>query len=158
MTGKFSTAGAFALALIGLVSSVTLTALHDTVPSNLWTVTYAALAAGAGLAVPTASSLATPALDVAAIAAKVAPEVQNIQAAMPHDFSSFSSFVNDLIDQRTAAPRGPSMSGAAPLLDVPGGIPPVAAGGTLLVAPPPAVSVPMAGPASGLELPGGAHA
>jgi hypothetical protein len=44
---------AFVLAGIGLIGAIVLAAMSKTIPSNLWTVTLAALAGGAGIALPT---------------------------------------------------------------------------------------------------------
>jgi hypothetical protein len=46
---------AFAIALVGLVGIVVLSALHDTVPQILQVITVAAVTGGAGLAVPSTS-------------------------------------------------------------------------------------------------------
>jgi len=43
---------AFVLAGIGLVGAIVLAAMSKTIPANLWTVTLAALAGGAGISMP----------------------------------------------------------------------------------------------------------
>jgi hypothetical protein len=43
---------AFGIAAIGLIGAIVLAAMSKTIPSNLWTVTLAALAGGAGISIP----------------------------------------------------------------------------------------------------------
>ena len=51
---------AFIIAAIGLVGAIVLAAMSKTIPTNLWTVTLAALAGGAGISYPTATPVAAP--------------------------------------------------------------------------------------------------
>lgn len=50
---------AFAIALVGLIGIIVLSALHDVVPEILQVITVAAVTGGAGLAVPSGSPTAT---------------------------------------------------------------------------------------------------
>jgi hypothetical protein len=51
---------AFGIAAIGLIGAIVLAAMSKTIPSNLWTVTLAALAGGAGISIPSVpASLST---------------------------------------------------------------------------------------------------
>jgi len=59
---------AFVLAGIGLIGAIVLAAMSKTIPANLWTVTLAALAGGAGISIPS-----TPAAPVAVPPAPPAP-------------------------------------------------------------------------------------
>jgi hypothetical protein len=52
---------AFILAGIGLIGAIVLAAMSKTIPSNLWTVTLAALAGGAGISIPVPAAAAAPA-------------------------------------------------------------------------------------------------
>ena len=44
---------AFGIAAIGLIGAIILAGMSKTIPANLWTVTLAALAGGAGISIPT---------------------------------------------------------------------------------------------------------
>ncbi|HXA33030.1 MAG TPA: hypothetical protein VNV87_12280 [Acidimicrobiales bacterium] len=66
---------AFVLAGIGLIGAIVLAAMSKTIPSNLWTVTLAALAGGAGISIPPTVAAAdpTPVAPRAVVPAPVAP-------------------------------------------------------------------------------------
>jgi hypothetical protein len=68
---------AFGLAAIGLIGAIVLAGMSKTIPPNLWTVTLAALAGGAGIAIPTTAPVSNPS------AAETTPPVQNLWMTDP---------------------------------------------------------------------------
>ena len=52
---------AFALAALCIVGAVVLLAINKTVPEDLWTIAFASLTGGAGIAIPTPTTTSTTA-------------------------------------------------------------------------------------------------